>query len=151
MHKQTITHIITPLLYRHFSRCSFLEICRGDWSVKILFPCRTSIVFSCPRDLDVKMNLCEISIMREESSTLDSYFKPRLVLQTTDEILRTVYEAFLKYNVLDFIMRSTRRFYIQCASHNLRGRRSLAALSIMQLSTHDLAEIRSMYILPTVI
>jgi hypothetical protein len=89
--------------------------------------------------------------MREESSTLDSYFKPRLVLQTTDEILRTVYEAFLKYNVLDFIMRSTRRFYIQCASHNLRGRRSLAALSIMQLSTHDLAEIRSMYILPTVI
>lgn len=137
-----ITHIIFPTLCRHFEKN--FNITQTQWSVQLKWG-KEGINFSCPRDLQPKKYLCELSFITRNNA-LAGYFEGPSIYWVRDvsEMIHLVYRSYFKYNLLDNIYFHLFRFQINNKLSKNRKKQTLFYQSLLQLSTMDLYYIKSL-------
>jgi len=112
------------------------------------------IFFSCPRDLNTDIYICELSsILPNGGLTAYSDRIDRTLIQEPEEVLRYTYQAFLHYNILSCLPFILFQFQIQdqFRKRKFRKQNSLLLQSFFKLSTCDLQILQNFqFALPSV-
>lgn len=135
--KHIITHVIAPTLYRHFKN---LKINRTEWGVVVCIGTK-GLFFSVPRDLNLNY-LCEVSTILPNNS-ITTYFKgDRYMLATRECLIRSVYQGYLRYTILDHLHLILFNYNIINLVNARKKRWTLGVRSFFYLGTRDIPKVR---------
>lgn len=135
-HRFMITHLIAPILYKHFDKRYILkQTCYG---VSVYWG-KDGILYSCNEATDIKRYICDVSYINKDNAYCRyTDLNPIYSLQRPEEIVREFYRAFLRFNIIQFMRYIKFSFDVKNSSEKFKKNQSLFIKSFYSLSTEQL-------------